>query len=123
MLEKVKEASPEKMNISVSSPGPEAFSRHFEPLPPGIENIDTEDLDNPQLVAEYVQDIYCYMRQLEVSTLQANNAEIHFERKTLSQRNSSGGCWLERLGYLPLVLCHLEVGTLEPNYAESSVLR
>jgi len=30
-----------------------------------IEDIDREDVGNPQLVVEYVQDIYGYMRQLE----------------------------------------------------------
>ena len=32
-----------------------------------VEDIDANDHDNPQLVSEYVNDIYEYMRQLEVS--------------------------------------------------------
>lgn len=32
-------------------------------------DIDAEDKDNPQLVSEYVNDIYHYLRQLEVSCL------------------------------------------------------
>ena len=30
-----------------------------------IENIDQDDVDNPQLVVEYVNEIYAYMRYLE----------------------------------------------------------
>lgn len=37
-------------------------------LPPGVEDIDDEEADNPLLVAEYVNDIYAYMRDLEVPT-------------------------------------------------------
>ena len=32
-----------------------------------IDNIDTSDAENPQLCAEYVKEIYEYMRELEVS--------------------------------------------------------
>lgn len=38
----------------------EAPVQHFQ-----IEEIDKDDVGNPQLVAEYVQDIYGYLRQLE----------------------------------------------------------
>jgi len=31
----------------------------------GIEDIDADDAGNPQLVVEYVNDIYCYLRHLE----------------------------------------------------------
>ena len=31
-----------------------------------VEDIDSEDKDNPQLVSDYVNDIYHYMRKLEV---------------------------------------------------------
>ena len=34
-------------------------------LRPKIENIDVEDLDDPQLVVDYVNEIYGYMRDLE----------------------------------------------------------
>ena len=34
-----------------------------------IEDIDESDRDNPQLCAEYVKDIYTYMRELEVRFL------------------------------------------------------
>ena len=32
-----------------------------------IDDIDTSDAENPQLCAEYVKEIYEYMRELEVS--------------------------------------------------------
>jgi len=47
------------MEVSAS----EAFSRLM--LPPNVADIDSEDHDNPQLVSEYVNDIYNYMRLLE----------------------------------------------------------
>jgi len=40
-----------------------AFSRQM--LPPNVADIDSEDKENPQLVSEYVNDIYEYMRHLE----------------------------------------------------------
>ena len=63
-LKPVKEATPasppQAMDISQS----EAFSKQL--LPVNVQDIDQDDGDNPQLVAEYVNDIYDYMRQLEV---------------------------------------------------------
>ena len=35
-----------------------------------VDDIDAEDRDNPQLVSIYVNEIYAYMRSLEVSRLQ-----------------------------------------------------
>eukprot|EP00730_Choanoeca_flexa_P013569 TRINITY_DN5463_c0_g1_i1.p1 TRINITY_DN5463_c0_g1~~TRINITY_DN5463_c0_g1_i1.p1 ORF type:complete len:378 (+),score=131.50 TRINITY_DN5463_c0_g1_i1:191-1324(+) len=35
-------------------------------LPPNVEDIDTEDMENPQMVSEYVTEIYTYMRELEL---------------------------------------------------------
>ena len=55
---------PQDMDISATSQS-DAFSKHF--LPPNVQDIDRDDNDNPQLVAEYVNDIYQYMRHLEVS--------------------------------------------------------
>ena len=40
-----------------------------------IENIDKDDGENPQLVVEYVNEIYGYMRQLE--SLQGNVEGFH----------------------------------------------
>ena len=65
---KVTEEPKEKVPVAPFSPmdvstGGEAFSRQM--LPPNVNDIDSEDKDNPQLVSEYVNDIYDYMRQLE----------------------------------------------------------
>ena len=46
--------SPEAMDVA------EAFSEMT------IDDIDTNDFDNPQLCAEYVKDIYKYIREQEV---------------------------------------------------------
>ena len=61
-VEEIKKEAPapfSPMEVSTS----EAFSRLM--LPPNVADIDSEDHDNPQLVSEYVNDIYTYMRQLE----------------------------------------------------------
>ena len=36
-----------------------------EVIPANVQNIDSEDADNPQLVCQYVNGIYDYMRELE----------------------------------------------------------
>ncbi|XP_048736661.1 G2/mitotic-specific cyclin-B-like [Ostrea edulis] len=50
---------PESMDISEDKP--EAFSKALLK----VEDIDENDKDNPQLVSEYVNDIYLYMKELE----------------------------------------------------------
>lgn len=42
------------------------------PIPANVEDIDKEDISNPQLCAEYVQEIYQYMHKLEASDLLIN---------------------------------------------------
>ena len=37
--------------------------------PEGVKDLDTEDLDDPQMVAEYAADIFEYLRDLECSSL------------------------------------------------------
>ena len=37
-----------------------------------IDDIDSQETDNPQLCTEYAKDIYRYLRELEVSTIQWN---------------------------------------------------
>ena len=49
------------MDVSCNSQGEEAFSKQLLKVP----DIDKDDRDNPQLVSEYVNDIYEYMRELE----------------------------------------------------------
>ena len=51
------------MDTSCSSQGDEAFSKQLWKL--NVHDIDAEDADNPQLVSDYVNDIYDYMRELE----------------------------------------------------------
>jgi len=51
------------MDLSTNSQGEEAFSKLM--LKVEINDIDKDDHDNPQLVSEYVNDIYAYLRQLE----------------------------------------------------------
>lgn len=52
--------------MDVSNDGAEdAFSKAF--FSEQVDDIDAEDLDNPQLVSIYVNSIYSYMRKLEVS--------------------------------------------------------
>lgn len=41
-------------------------SHSSKQLPENVENIDSEDSKNPQLVSRYVNDIYSYLRKLEV---------------------------------------------------------
>ena len=54
--------SPAPMDISCNSQGEEAFSKQ---LLANVPDIDKDDTDNPQLVSEYVNEIYEYMRDLE----------------------------------------------------------
>lgn len=56
----LKACSPAPMDTSA---GEQAFSKHLLK----VNDIDKDDMDNPQLVAEYVNDIYEYMRHLETS--------------------------------------------------------
>lgn len=58
-------SSPAPMDMSSNSQGEEAFSKQLLPLLQNVQDIDKDDRDNPQLVSEYVNDIYEYMRELE----------------------------------------------------------
>nr|AAL05452.1 cyclin B [Patiria pectinifera] len=60
-VEKVQ--SPEPMDMSEVSNALEAFSQNI--LEMGVDDIDKDDHENPQLCSEYVNDIYHYMRHLE----------------------------------------------------------
>nr|CAD55604.1 Cyclin B [Marthasterias glacialis] len=61
-MEKAKPQSPEPMDMSEINSALEAFSQN---LLVGVEDIDKNDFDNPQLCSEFVNDIYQYMRKLE----------------------------------------------------------
>lgn len=56
--------SPEAMDMA------EAFSELH------IDDIDTNDFDNPQLCAEYVKDIYKYIREQEVFNMRNKETQI-----------------------------------------------
>ena len=71
---------PVDMDMSNNSQGEEAFSRQMLKL--NVHDIDRDDRDNPQLVSEYVNDIYHYLRRLEVEypikpLHLANQAEVN----------------------------------------------
>lgn len=51
--------------MDISDAGQEAFSKALF----NVQDIDANDKENPQLVSEYVNDIYNYMRVLEVILL------------------------------------------------------
>lgn len=48
--------------MDIGEAGPDAFSKALL----NVQDIDANDKENPQLVSEYVNDIYDYMRTLEV---------------------------------------------------------
>ena len=58
--------SPEAMDMA------EAFSELH------IDDIDTNDFDNPQLCAEYVKDIYKYIREQEVFNMKIRRRKYYF---------------------------------------------
>jgi len=39
----------------------------YTSIPPGVRDIDTEDLANPQLCGEYAKEMYCYLQCLEAA--------------------------------------------------------
>ena len=46
---------------NIQTPTPAFSTKNLGP----IENIDKDDIENPQMVTEYVEDIYGYLRQME----------------------------------------------------------
>ena len=56
-----------EIKTEVNSTEVETLTDAFSNQLLNIEDIDSEDLDNPQLVSEYVNDIYKYLRFLEVN--------------------------------------------------------
>jgi len=59
---KVEEDESEKMELSLSS---QQEDTEVEAMQEAVENIDAEDVHNPQLVTEYVNEIYSYLRSVE----------------------------------------------------------
>ena len=58
----------QKKTVDVDSIGEALKSCVLTARPANVADIDKEDHSNPQLCAEYVQEIYQYMHKLEVST-------------------------------------------------------
>ncbi|XP_023220098.1 G2/mitotic-specific cyclin-B-like [Centruroides sculpturatus] len=56
--------STDEMDVSEVEELAEAFSTRM--LPGDVNDIDAEDSENPQLVSNYVNDIYKYLRELEI---------------------------------------------------------
>lgn len=54
--------------------------------PPNVEDIDKDDHGNPQLCAEYVQDIYNYMRKLEVRMVGILSLALKFSISSFAKR-------------------------------------
>ena len=73
-VSKLKEKEVEDMEVA------QMTSKLAEQLNIPVDDIDTADSDNPQLCAEYVKDIYKYMRDLEVYN-HPNNV-VHVYRLT-----------------------------------------
>ena len=62
------DANQKKKTIDVDTIGEALQSCVLTARPANVADIDKEDHSNPQLCAEYVQEIYQYMHKLEVST-------------------------------------------------------
>jgi hypothetical protein len=65
-LPSIKEAKIEK---TVVPKEPEVEEPAAPLYPPGVENLDAEDIDDPLMTAEYVHEIFDYLRQLEVQAM------------------------------------------------------
>ncbi|XP_065836913.1 G2/mitotic-specific cyclin-B-like [Oscarella lobularis] len=79
------EADEEEMETSRSHEEPMEMETAIPPL---YENIDEDDADNPQLCSEYVNDIYKYMRELEVkytvpSTYMTSQRDINAKMRAI----------------------------------------
>lgn len=48
---------------------PADFTADKHTYPPGVRDLDTEDLDDPLMAAEYANDIFEYLRDLEVNSI------------------------------------------------------
>ena len=51
----------EQMDVDMEEPAAEVAV----PAKAEVEDIDADDVENPQMATDYVNEIYCYMRQLE----------------------------------------------------------
>lgn len=60
-----KRAKVEEPASNVVAPEP-SLAHQF---PPGVKDFDSEDLEDPQMVAEYAHEIFDYLRELELNTI------------------------------------------------------
>lgn len=77
------------MDTSGSSPM-EAQSEAFSDALLQVKDMDEDDADNPMLCSDYVKDIYCYLRDLEVRTSAVANGQ-HIYMQFFWNCNLS--CW------------------------------
>lgn len=66
--EKETEVVEEKENEAEATVDPEADESVKVEIPEGVRDLDVEDLDDPLMVAEYVVEIFEYLKKLEVAT-------------------------------------------------------
>lgn len=71
--ESIKESVKEEVRVESTTPKEEVdadvpFHKTLEELAKEAKDLDSEDLDDPLMVAEYVHDIFDYMKELEIST-------------------------------------------------------
>jgi len=57
-----------KVTVTTTQDAPEAV-----PLPDDVPDLDAEDADDPLMVSEYVNDIFEYLRELEIQTMANEN--------------------------------------------------
>lgn len=80
----------EKPDSPMETSCSEAFSKTL--LPINVADIDKDDRDNPQLVSDYVNDIYNYLRELEVIIAECSVVHFpHFSKLLLHFRNPTFG--------------------------------
>ena len=97
-------------NLSVLSVNPDPEERV---LPPGVEDIDAEDGDNPQLCSEYATETFVYLKKLEKKyTVRANH---------LAECPTNEKMRLQLINWLAEVKDELEV-TLETFYLAVNAL-
>ncbi|KAJ5086635.1 hypothetical protein NUU61_007942 [Penicillium alfredii] len=64
-----KKADVEKKDVSKFAPVPEAVESTKDAMDAAVQDLDIEDLDDPLMAAEYVVEIFDYLKDLEMVTL------------------------------------------------------
>lgn len=68
-VDKKVKAEPKQQKVSQEFYDDEAPPLGEHEYPPGVENLDSEDLDDPLMVAEYATEIFEYLRDLECKSV------------------------------------------------------